>query len=352
MASVAVDDLAALLAGYPPFDSLGPEPLKAVAAAAGVLHFAAGDLIHDGFADDTSQVFLVIAGRVDLWNHADQLSEPADEILGPGGVFGFSAMLTERSVGPRAVAATEATVARIPGSVVVPAFTSRRGARFLAEQVSSASRSVPGAPAYSVVDELIVRRPLVVDPATSAGDAARRMTEQGYLYAAVRGEDGHFGLVTDAVLRRRILVEGWSTDTPVRQVMEPSPPTAVLGDSADEAMILLLDRDAEFLLVTDRAGELRGVVAPRDFAVSPTTAGVALHEQLRRAATLEQLEQRARRVPAMLADLQVRGLVSGKVVAVYSAILDTIIRRAIGLVFGQHPDLTVDAFTWLSLGSN
>ena len=36
----------------------------------------------------------------------------------------------------------------------------------------------------------------------------------------------------------------------------------------------------------------------------------------------------------------------------YSAFLDTIIRRAIGLVFAQHPELTVDAFTWLSLGSN
>jgi CBS domain-containing protein len=126
----------------------------------------------------------------------------------------------------------------------------------------------------------------------------------------------------------------------------------MLGDSAAEALILLLDRDAEFLLVTDRAGELRGVVAPRDFAVSPTTAGVSLHEQLRRASTTEELERRARRVPAMLGDLEVRGLVPGKVVAVYAAILDTVIRRAIRLVFERHPDLTVDAFTWLSLGSN
>ncbi len=54
----------------------------------------------------------------------------------------------------------------------------------------------------------------------------------------------------------------------------------------------------------------------------------------------------------MLGDLLYRGLASGKVIAVYSAFLDTIIRRAIGLVFAQHPELSVDAFTWLSLGSN
>src|SRR3954447_19818388 len=352
MGAVAVDDLAALLAGYAPFDSLDPESLRAVAAAGTVLQFARGDLVHDGFTAGTSQVFLVIAGRVELWNNADQFGQPADENLGPGGVFGFSAMLTERSVGPRAVAVTDATVARIPSAVVVPAFTSRHGARFLAEQVSSANRHVPGAPAYSTLDELIVRQPLVVEPTTSAGEGARLMSDHGFSYAAVRGEDGRLGLIDDALLRDQILVAGRSPSTPASEVMDPAPPTAVLGDSAAEALILLLDRDADFLLVTDRAGRLRGVVAPRDFAVSPTTAGVSLNEQLRRAMTTEELEQRARRVPAMLNDLQVRGLVPGKVVAVYAAILDTIIRPALRLVFDGRPDLSVDAFTWLSLGSN
>ena len=46
------------------------------------------------------------------------------------------------------------------------------------------------------------------------------------------------------------------------------------------------------------------------------------------------------------------GLASAKVIAVHSTILDTIVRRAINLIFEQHPDLSLDAFTWLSLGSN
>ena len=54
----------------------------------------------------------------------------------------------------------------------------------------------------------------------------------------------------------------------------------------------------------------------------------------------------------MLADLLARGLASSKVIAVYSAILDTFVRRAIELIFERHPELSVDAFTWLSLGSN
>lgn len=134
--------------------------------------------------------------------------------------------------------------------------------------------------------------------------------------------------------------------------METSVATAVLGDSAAEALLLLLDRSAEFLLVTDRSGGLRGIVAPRDFAVSPTTAGVSLHEQLRRAGSVEDLACHAAGIPAMLGDLLSRGLASGRVITVYSAVVDTLVRRAIGLVFARHPELSVDAFTWLSLGSN
>lgn len=347
-----VDDLSALLAGYAPFDSLDPDGLRTVAGAAVMLHLAKGDLVHDAFADATEEVFLVIAGRVDLWHDPDRLRDPADEHLGPGGVFGFSAMLTERSVGPRAMAATEATVARIPGSVVAPAFASRRGARFLAEQVSANRAGAAAAPSYSVVDELIVRQPVVVDPTTPADEVARRMTEHDSPYAVVRRGEGRYGLVTDALLRARLLVQGWAPSTPAAEVMDADVPTVELGDSAAEALILMLDRDADFLLVLDRGAELRGVIAPRDFAVSPTTAGVSLHEQLRRATTREELERRALRVPGTISDLLRRGLASGKVIAVHSALVDTIIRRSVALVFEGHPELSVDAFTWLSLGSN
>ena len=136
-------------------------------------------------------------------------------------------------------------------------------------QKTDARYVVPGSPTYSVVDELIVRAPLVVGPGTSVGEVARRMTEADLPVAVVRIGDGCFGLVTDAMLRARVLVAGLPSTTPVRQVMGTEPPTVVLGDSAAEALMLMLDRDAEFLLVTDRDGQLRGVVGPRDFADLP-----------------------------------------------------------------------------------
>ena len=114
----------------------------------------------------------------------------------------------------------------------------------------------------------------------------------------------------------------------------------------------MLDRDAEFLLVTDRDRGAAGSRRSPRLRHLPVTAGVSLHEQLRRARTADELVAGAVRVPGMLGDLLSWGLASGKVIAVYSTFLDAITRRAIGLVFAQHPELSVDAFTWLSLGSN
>ncbi|MEO7234772.1 MAG: DUF294 nucleotidyltransferase-like domain-containing protein [Lapillicoccus sp.] len=346
-------ELGTALAAYPPFDALSPAALEAVVSASSVHAYAPGELVLDAFANPTTEVYVILTGRVDLWKDARADGLPADERLGPGGVFGFSAMLTERSVGPRALASADDTqVAVVPARAVRPVFASQRGARFLAEQFARPQPAAGRTPTYSTVDELVRRTPLMVDAADPVAVVARAMTDQSWPCAVVRTREGVYGLVTDAVLRRRVLAEGLPGTTPVGAVMDPDPPTAVLGESAVEGLILLLDRDADDLLVLDRAGRLHGVVGIRDFAISPTTAGVSLHEQLRRAGTVEELVDRARRSTAVLEDLLARGLTSGRVVAVYASILDTLVRRALALVFAQHPEQSVDAFTWIALGSN
>ncbi len=342
---------------HEPFASLDPAAVATIAAAARVERFAAGELVVDAFTEPNSELFVVVEGEVGVWNDRDRLLQIPDERLVEGDVFGFSSMLTERSVGPRAVASGPTTVAVIPGSAVAPAFTSTVGARFLAEHMSAAIRRGAQRPTYNLVDDLIGAEPLVVDRTSTAYEVACRLTERQrtdrHLPCAVLElGDGRYGIVSDALLRRHLIVDGRPGSTPVAELVDGRAPTVRLGDSATEALIVLLERDADFLVVVDAHRRLRGVVAPRDFAVSPTTAGVSLHEQLRRAGDIDELLDRARRVVGTLDDLLTGGLTSDRVIAVYSTLLDTLVRRAITLVFAAHPELSVDAFTWLSLGSN
>jgi CBS domain-containing protein len=332
---------------------LSASELAAVVDAAKVVDFERGELVLDAFNDRTGEVFVVLSGRVSLWNASDGAGhDPPDETLGRGGLFGFSAMLTERSVGPRAVASGALTVARVPGAVASRAFTSKRGARFLAESLSSSSRRPSRLPAYSTVDDLITGAALVVEPSRTVADVARLMTSTDRGCAVVELPGRELGLVTDATLRRRVIVDGVSAASPVSAVMTTAPVVAASGESAAEALIRLFEHDGEFVVVVDPDRTVRGVVSLRDFTASSTTADVSLHEQLRRAVDMDQLAERAHGVPALLGDLLSRGLASGRVIAVYATVLDAVIRRAIELVLAPHEALSAESFTWMSLGSN
>jgi CBS domain-containing protein len=348
---VDVATLADFLGSCPPFDVLEPDELARIVAPAVVERYDASAVILDAFAPRVDELFVVWQGRVDIWVHPDRLSELPDKTEGVGGLFGYVAALTRAAVGPQAIAVGEVVVVRLPADLVAPAFASRRGARFLAQEVFSTNQRAVGIPTYTLVDDLIARAPLIIDHGASVAEAASRMVAADLGYAAVRISHGRYGLVTDATIRH-VVAAARPTTTPAAEVMSPDPPTVQLGASATEALIKVLERDADFVLVTDRAGELCGVVAPIDFVVSSTTAGAALHEQLRRTSTVEELQHSYRRVPRLVGDLVRRGLASSRVITVHSALVDTLVRRAIQLVMAAHPDLSPEAFTWLSLGSN
>lgn len=343
------------LASLAPFDALDPADRDSLAAAGRIERHGAGHVLLDAFVAPAEDVFVVLRGRVELWDEQGPVGRTADTVLGPGGVFGFSALLTGRAVGPRAVAARDVVVARLPRSAVEPVFASRRGARFLADQLSSSLRRQGGTPTYGVVDDLIGSTPLVVEDTMPAAEVARLMTEQASPYAAIvtTGVEGgqQVALITDRLLRERLVAEGRPSSTAVGQLAEPIAAQASLGDSATEALLTLLEHDTDLLVVTDRAGLLRGVLTTRDFTVSPSLAGVALHEQLRRSSTVAELTTRARRVPDTLEDLVSRGLSTERVISVHASLLDTIVRRAIDVVFTDYPELSRDAFTWIALGS-
>lgn len=347
---MTTEELAVFLGGVEPFNALDPVQLAAIAASATVRQFSAGDLVVDAFSAPPTEIYVVLTGEVDLWHDEDQVTKAGDDRFVAGEVFGFSAMLTERPVGPRVVATKAASIAVLPGHLVEPAFYSRSGAKFLAEYISRIRR-LTSAPAFSTVEDLIAIAPVVVGPDTPVTDVARQLADRDVHCAVVEFGAGTYGIVTDAILGRRVVGDGLSPHAPARAVMQPTT-TVELSGSSVEALVTLLDTRAEYLPVVDRAGELRGVVGARDFALAPTTAGVGLLEQIHRVRDRDELIERARRAPAVLGDILDRGLAADRVIRVYSATVDAVVRRSIGLVFADHPDLPLDQFTWLTLGSH
>ena len=210
--------------------------------------------------------------------------------------------------------------------------------------------SQPPDPTYALVDDLVVREPLVLDGHLDVTAAAAALTDHGGGCAVIMGTGSGVSVLTDAAIRA--WVASGAPPAGAAALADRHPPCVPPGTSSAEAMITMLEADASCVVVVDRADAVHGVVTARDFLVSPTTAGVSLHQQLRRAGSLDELSRRAARLPVTLRDFTRRGLAPSKVIAVHSSLIDTVVRRTIELVLRRHGDLDPTAVTWLSLGSN
>ncbi len=340
----------AALAATPPFAGLDAAVIERLATASRMAEYREGELIVDAFRAQPSEVVVVVSGQVRVWRDAERPHDPAapDLICGPGEVFGLDATLTGKAIGPLAVAAGPVRVLRVPAD---------RAARALPEQPDGipvhgilAADELAEAGSRIRFDDVAVAPLVTVSGTVSVREAAVAMTDAGV--AGVLLPDGRLGVVTDRTLRQHVLAAGLATDTAVGEVAVTDLPRIDGGASATEALVLLLDARVDHVLVTEPDGRITGAVEARDFIGSPVTPGLTLHERIRRTDTVDALVEQAGRMPALLANLLAGGLTAGCGLSVYSALVDAVTRRMLELVFAQHPDLSPDTFTWLSLGSN
>jgi CBS domain-containing protein len=70
------------------------------------------------------------------------------------------------------------------------------------------------------------------------------------------------------------------------------------------------------------------------------------------ATSVEELQAGARQARARLPHLLAMGAAPATVIAWHTDLVDNVVRRALQLVFAGYPTLSLDVFTWLSLGSN
>ncbi|NED63448.1 CBS domain-containing protein, partial [Streptomyces sp. SID10244] len=155
--------------------------------------------------------------------------------------------------------------------------------------------------------DLLVTEPVVGSPAMTVREAAALMTERRQDYVLIPLGDQEYGLLTDADIRSRVVATGRGIDTPVGDLVTVPVHGVHRDTAAVDALTELLDRELTVIPVVDPTGDVIGVVAAADFIAAPSGPGMSLRGQVSRAATIDDLQARARRVPYLLADLLRRG---------------------------------------------
>jgi CBS domain-containing protein len=347
-------DLSEFLAEHTPFQAMSSAELAELVAGSSLVPFATDAVIADYSAYVPDDVWMVRTGHVTLQT-ADGSSIDTIE---PGGIFGYTPLLTGGGMEFVARATEPSTLIRLPGKQVRAQFAKPAGLAFLASSAWSVSPGnrpalVPVADSRPV-GELVHGDVLLVPPESSVRDAVVRMTEHHVSYALISLPDGEYGIFTDRDLRTRVVAAGLSVEVPITQVMS-APARRVTADlTAETVLVQMLESGIRHMPVTSTRGQVIGVLEDADLLAASARQSFMLRRSIGLAGDAAELQAAAQRVTNLVSDMFRSGTKASATSGILSIVIDSVVRRALELALAEASwtaGSPTSGFAWLTLGS-
>ncbi len=181
--------------------------------------------------------------------------------------------------------------------------------------------------------------------------AAGIMTDAQKSSILVRNEEGKMiGIVTDVVLRERVVAGNLSPDIAVSEVM--SSPLIHVEETAliFEAVLLLQERGIKHLAVRDKNGDVVSVISNEELLDVHRYSAAFLIEEIREARSVEDISASRERLPRIVKALIDSGAHAKNITRIITTVSDTILGRLIDFAIEQAGEPPV-RFAFISLGS-
>ena len=340
-------DPTAFLARFPPFDALDANELERVAAAIESRSYPPGAdiLVEDG--PPAKFFYIPYEGTAELVHEKEVI-----DILEPGDGFGHMSLLTGLAPGFTVRARDDLTCFLVPAEEARLVLGRLSGAGFVASTLRQwlvrTGQVVHGLADLGTVHvaDVVSERPIFCDPGTSISRAAELMTQLGSSAVLIRTAD--LLIVTDAIIRARVVAGPISIENPVMRIAEPAvviEPTRLAVD----AIVEMLDRGVEHIAVVDR-GEVVGVVSATDLLGLQGRSPFALRHAILHAVDEEELVAVSHRLGRLFLALLDAGVSPPDVGRVLTLQYEALMLRLLELAHRRHGEPPVPA-AWLLVGS-
>jgi CBS domain-containing protein len=343
-------EIARFLVAFPPFNALEPDDLSALAARTSVRHYGLGEniLVEDG--EPARHLYVVAQGSVELL-HEDELVD----VLEPGECFGHPSLLTEMAPA-FTVRGHEADVVcyLIERGDALTVLGRPAGAGYVAaslrERLTRTGHVVHALPELATVRvaDLIARAPVFCRHDDTIRAAAQAMTDNERSAILVSG-NAQLEILTDAALRRGVVLGDVSPDDPVSALAVPAV-TVAPSQLAVEATIDMLDSGIEHLAVVDPALGPVGVLSAADVMLSEAHSPFALRHGILRATDEDELVLVAARLPRLFLALHSAALPPADIGRVLTLQVEALTSKLIDFAIERRGPAPV-AWAWLALGS-
>ena len=345
-----MDDVAAFLGRFPPFDHLSQEELVQIAVAVRERSYAAGEdaLVEDG--EPASHLFVIRSGSMELVHQEEVI-----DVLEPGECFGHPSLLTGLAPAFTVRAHEAATCYLLPREVALDVLGRPDGASYVAltlrERLTRTGHTVHALPEVRTlrIGSLITSPPIFCEPETEIRKAAHAMRDFNVSAVLVRGRDG-LGILTDSDLREKVVAGDISVDAPVSEIMSAPVVTTPAYRLAVEASIQMMNAGVHHLPVLDELQNVIGIVSAADLMNLETLSPFGIRRALARAETEDTLVEAAAQLPRTFVALLDAGLDAASIGRVLSLQSDTATERLLDFAAERHGPAPVP-WAWLALGS-
>ena len=345
-----MEDAAAFLARFAPFDHLGEGVLARAAASVEQVSYPAGTdvLVEDG--EPTTNLFVIRSGSMELVHQ-----EEVVDVLEPGECFGHPSLLTGLAPAFTVRAHEDSVCYVLPREVALEVLGRPEGASYVAltlrERLTRTGHTVHALPEIRTlrIDALISSPPVFCGPDTPIREAASAMRDRHV--SAVLVQDGEeLGIVTDSDLREKVVAGDVSADSPVREIMNAPVLTTPSYRLAVEASIQMMNAGVHHLPVLDELQNVVGVVSAADLMNLETLSPFGIRRALARAEDEGALIEVASQLPRTFVALLDAGLDEASIGRVLSLQSDTATERLLDFAAERHGEAPVP-WAWLALGS-
>lgn len=185
------------------------------------------------------------------------------------------------------------------------------------------------------VKDLLVRSIRWVTPNTPIDICAQKMAQEQVSCLFIgNGPSDLLGYITDLTLRDKVLAAGLNPTDPVSVIFESDLVTISPESSLVEALLLMFQTKARYLLVKDNADYL-GWISRTKVLTEQSQGPFLFIQSVKEARHISELKEKWTQMPTLIQVLIERGMKGEFVTQIISAVVDTITQRVIERVLKE-----------------
>ena len=158
------------------------------------------------------------------------------------------------------------------------------------------------------VDDTIIHEACIVSENTKLIDAIERSMTFKTSTILVKKEDNTYGIITDSLLKVKVLLEGRSLDIPVKEIAVFPLMTVFNDDYLFDALTILIKRNIKRIGVTNSQGEMLGVVEQIDILSHFANNTYVVDTKIKKSKTIEDLKSASNDLINIIKSLQAKGV--------------------------------------------